>query len=386
MARIKQILAMDIGKDAVDSWSKCEKALFTLPGEAGGGRAATPAADRRAAAMPPCRPAACGRPATSSGVSPLAGRYVDDKGKPLADPTQQPYGEFRMMPINLKVVIEQKEIPRLLAECANSAMRIDVRRVRILVEEPPPVDLPRRMRLQAAPPRPKQPRLRQLRRQPPLRPDRPRRGRRLIAWRIRRSWVPDGGGNPGAMESEASGRGASSPTSEESADPVYPPVPVEVQGIIYIYNPPPGLKSGRDGRRQWRSSHARRTPNDGTPVNGTGRNECRRAGLAQALISSPPATPRQLPPAAAGAPTNSSNSANQHAGQWRSSMKSKTKFDPKVIQQFCHRPHGEIRDWAGRRFVSLLRLPVLRGRGRRIQEEAGRTQDGHGRRLGQDRQ
>ena len=73
-----------------------------------------------------------------TGGSPLAGRYVDDSGKPLADPAQQPYGEFRMMPIDLKVVIEQKEIPRLLAECANSAMRIDVRRVRVLVQTPGP--------------------------------------------------------------------------------------------------------------------------------------------------------------------------------------------------------------------------------------------------------
>ena len=75
---------------------------------------------------PPVAP--CQRPGASSSGSSLAGRYVDDKGKPLTDPNQQPYEEFRMMPIDLKVVIEQKDIPRLLAECANSAMRIDVRR------------------------------------------------------------------------------------------------------------------------------------------------------------------------------------------------------------------------------------------------------------------
>src|SRR5271157_5635044 len=32
-ARIKKIEAMDIGKDAVESWSKCDKALFTMPDE-----------------------------------------------------------------------------------------------------------------------------------------------------------------------------------------------------------------------------------------------------------------------------------------------------------------------------------------------------------------
>ena len=35
-AAIKQILAMDIGKDAVESWRKSENPIFTLAGEAGG--------------------------------------------------------------------------------------------------------------------------------------------------------------------------------------------------------------------------------------------------------------------------------------------------------------------------------------------------------------
>ncbi len=197
MARIKQILAMDIGRDAVQSWSKCERALFNLPNEAGG--------------APPPPPTAHGG-GVSSGASPLAGRYVDDKGKPLADATQQPYGEFRMMPINLKVVIEQREIPRLLAECANSAMRIDVRGVRILVQEPPPLDLT----------------------SPEASPG---------------GQAPDSGTTPPSHKGvhlggghgnvhDDSGGGGESVYNEESADPVYPPVVVEVQGIIYIYNPP----------------------------------------------------------------------------------------------------------------------------------------------------
>ena len=40
-----------------------------------------------------------------------------------------------MMPVDLQVVIEQKDIPRLLAECATQRW-IDVRAVRILVEKP----------------------------------------------------------------------------------------------------------------------------------------------------------------------------------------------------------------------------------------------------------
>ena len=134
-ASSKSLRALETGKDAIRSWTKCEQALINQPADAGGSGSGNAAAGQTTAAPPKT-----GGPApASSGPSLLTGRYVDDKGKPLADASQQPYGEFRMMPINLKVVIEQKEIPRLLAECANSAMRIDVRGVRFLEQEPPAI-------------------------------------------------------------------------------------------------------------------------------------------------------------------------------------------------------------------------------------------------------
>ena len=37
--------------------------------------------------------------------------------------TPDPNQEFRMMPIDMRLIIEQKDIPRLLVECANSSMR-----------------------------------------------------------------------------------------------------------------------------------------------------------------------------------------------------------------------------------------------------------------------
>ena len=78
--------------------------------------------------------------ATTAGVSPLAGRYVDNAGKPLDDPTQQPNQEFRMMPIDMRLIIEQKDIPKLLTECARFEHADDVRAVRILSEKPGPFD------------------------------------------------------------------------------------------------------------------------------------------------------------------------------------------------------------------------------------------------------
>ena len=44
-----------------------------------------------------------------------------------------------------------------------------------------------------------------------------------------------GGGDSGSGKSEWA-------YSEESADAIYQPLPVEVQGIIYVYNPPPAQK------------------------------------------------------------------------------------------------------------------------------------------------
>ena len=49
----------------------------------------------------------------------LSDRYVDDKGKALPDGTKHPYAEFKMMPIDLHLEIDQTKIPALLAHSAN---------------------------------------------------------------------------------------------------------------------------------------------------------------------------------------------------------------------------------------------------------------------------
>ena len=184
MASIKRILAMEIGQDAVRSWQKSQQSVIKLAGGSAG-------------------------PGGAAGASPLAGRYVDDKGMSVADPNQQPFAEFRMMPIALRVVIEQKAIPKLLAECANSKMPINIRSLRVLSKE-----------VQAL--------------------------------------VPGAGGGVGGAGGEddnpaAGGGGAAAPgigrtvagdQDEESINPLEPPVPVELQGIIYIYNPPDKDKLG----------------------------------------------------------------------------------------------------------------------------------------------
>jgi hypothetical protein len=56
-------------------------------------------------------------------------RYVDQKGKPLAADANPPFEEFKMMPVFMRLIVDQQKIPHLLAECANSTMPVEVHRV-----------------------------------------------------------------------------------------------------------------------------------------------------------------------------------------------------------------------------------------------------------------
>ena len=76
--------------------------------------------------------------ATSNAQALIEGRYVDDKGMPLSATaaeypyTEHPYAEFKMMPIRMNLVMDQRRLPKLLVECANSNMPIEICRVRVL--------------------------------------------------------------------------------------------------------------------------------------------------------------------------------------------------------------------------------------------------------------
>lgn len=57
-------------------------------------------------------------------------RYVDLEMKPLSDSDEPPFMEFNMMPVCLELIVDQRRIPEILIECANSTMPIDVKLVR----------------------------------------------------------------------------------------------------------------------------------------------------------------------------------------------------------------------------------------------------------------
>lgn len=204
---VKRIEAIDIGKDAAISWRTAADTVVRT------GQGAGPGAG-------PLGGFSEGRPGGPGGEQGdpnrllIENRYIDDKGQPvppIADYpfAQHPYSEFKMMPIRLSLVMDQRRLPNLLAECANSSMPIEVRRVRLCKTQSTPLEL-------TAPGSP----------------------------------TPGGhvgeAGRPGMMNEFA--RRSASPEQGggggQSQELVPDDVPIEIYGVIYIFNPPEREKFG----------------------------------------------------------------------------------------------------------------------------------------------
>lgn len=125
----------------------------------------------------------------------VEGRYVGEKGEPLAaEPeypfAKHPFAEFKMMPIRMNLVMDQRRLPKLLVACANSNMPIEVQRIRIKSQGSGGAAV-----APAA------------------------TGGAFGGGRVGRT----GGGNTAAADSQEANQ---------------TDVPVEIYGVIYIYNPP----------------------------------------------------------------------------------------------------------------------------------------------------
>lgn len=63
-----------------------------------------------------------------------ANRYVNAQGVPVASGAA-PFAEFNLMPVHLKLLMDQRRIPHLLTNCANSPLLVEVRRVNLNAED-----------------------------------------------------------------------------------------------------------------------------------------------------------------------------------------------------------------------------------------------------------
>ena len=145
-AKIKEIISISIGPDAssilVESLANGRILLpdGVMPpaytpniGPALGGDAEAPAAAPRM--MDDEMPGRGGGGAASAGKWSIDQRYVDEKGLPLAAGTTGP-AEFKRMPIVLRLRMDQRDISDLLVELANSPLPVDIRQVRINTKIP----------------------------------------------------------------------------------------------------------------------------------------------------------------------------------------------------------------------------------------------------------
>jgi hypothetical protein len=127
-------------------------------------------------------------------------RYVNESLIPQ-EAGEHPYAEFKMMPIRLQLSVDQRKLPDLLVECANSSMPVEVRQLRLNPEK---------------------------------------------ALILSSSGASDGaqysltsGVSSSGSKKASSGYGSSATEKKSSYEVI-----AEIRGIIYIYNPPDLKKLG----------------------------------------------------------------------------------------------------------------------------------------------
>ncbi len=62
-------------------------------------------------------------------LDPLAYRYLDAEGRPYGGEPED--AEFRRLPVRMRLMMDQRWIPQLLIECANAALPIEVKQLRL---------------------------------------------------------------------------------------------------------------------------------------------------------------------------------------------------------------------------------------------------------------
>ncbi|BBO31806.1 hypothetical protein [Lacipirellula parvula] len=65
----------------------------------------------------------------------LANRYIDAEGKPIPDASSGAGVEFRRLPIRMMLSMDERYLPKILVECANAPLPVEVQRLRINAEK-----------------------------------------------------------------------------------------------------------------------------------------------------------------------------------------------------------------------------------------------------------
>jgi hypothetical protein len=211
---IREIVQMSIGQDAAAAFEA---------GKAAGHIQLVKGAAEQSGGGPPAIPP----PQGDGGGSPAGaadGRYVTADGNKESSAVAASK-QFKRMPIYLRLNIDQREIPKLLVECANSTLPVEVRQLRVNPSKPGSGS-------SSGGPKPA--------------------GPAATAANPNAGLLMQNRGGPskpagGASGSTAPGANSSSGSSGAMTESEAYSVPVELLGIIYIYNKPDLSKLGGAG-------------------------------------------------------------------------------------------------------------------------------------------
>ena len=303
-APVKRIAALDIGREAANAFAVAQNALGlgSLQGVAASAAPGVMPTGEGMPQVPPAGPGMMGEGGMGPGMaSPemmnpemmgpgmmmpgaaalgeglLAGRYVDENAQPVPieqGVPKQPYTEFKMMPIRFSLVMDQRKIPELMGMCADSNMPIKIRQLRLSPGRTAKVDYAGSvvttpgMNMMPSPASPYGP------------------GNFSMG-------MEEGGiGGPGAtpMENMMPGPGGVGGLGQGSYVGPYD-MPVEILGIIYIYNPADPLKLGKGTAATQPGTGPAVTP--ATPATIPGTTPAVPPGTTPAV---PPGTTPAVPP------------------------------------------------------------------------------------------
>ncbi len=140
-AVVKRIAALDVGKPATQAFAAARNSLglggmqAVAPGATPGMEGPPPGAMMEGPSMgmegPGMMP---GMPTTGRSDALYVNRYVTETEEPVPvveGKPQHPYTEFKMMPIRISLLMDQRKVPELMVKCSNANMPIEVRQLRL---------------------------------------------------------------------------------------------------------------------------------------------------------------------------------------------------------------------------------------------------------------
>jgi hypothetical protein len=233
-AIVKQIQRLDIGKHATLPGPFDAMQNVIMPNEI---------ADATAGLVPNPYANMAPPPAEGEVISKesiiLEGRYVDGSGKPVdatAAQTAPPYAEFKLMKVRLALVVDQRGIPKLMANLANAKLGVEIHQVRVNPQETKVVQSVRENLVGAA--------------GGSAYPGRPGGGYPGPSASAgppggSRSPYGGGGGSPyGGRREGGPPSGYGGAASTQAAGQNTNDATIEIKGIMYIYNPYDPTKTG----------------------------------------------------------------------------------------------------------------------------------------------